>query len=61
MYNALQIIRMNIATWWNFMWETEVPGTGFSFGALYGFLIMVSLFLFVVGIGTRLKYKEDDK
>lgn len=40
------------------MWDTEVPTAGFSFGALYAFLIIVSLGLFVLRIAMNKKDKE---
>ncbi len=52
MSNALQIIGDNIATWWQFLVDTNVPGTTFSFASLYMFLFIVSIFVFIVHIVT---------
>lgn len=43
------------------MWTTEVPGTGFSFGALYSFLLIVSIFILLVQIATRHSEGGDTK
>lgn len=59
MDNALEIIGTNIAMWWSFMWETQVPGTRFSFGALWSFVLVVSMFTFLVGIAVHKHDKED--
>lgn len=57
MSNALQIIGSNIRTWWQFMLDTDLPGTSFSFASLYIFLFVFSIFLFilriVIGGGTQ--------
>lgn len=50
MAEILAFIGENIATWWDFLWYTEVPSTGFSFGALYLFIIMFSIFVSVLSI-----------
>lgn len=52
MSNALQIIGTNIATWWDFMRQTDIPGTSFSFASLYLFLFVLSIFMFIIRIVT---------
>ena len=56
--DSLAFIRDNIATWWDFMWQTDIPGTYFSFGALYAFLIILSLGLFVMRLAINRKDKD---
>lgn len=43
------------------MWGTLIPGTDFSFGGLYAFLIFLSLFLFLVRIAGHHEDKEAKK
>lgn len=40
------------------MWEAELPGTGFSIGALYAFVIVVSLGLFIMRLAINRKDKD---
>ena len=40
------------------MWQTDIPGTYFSFGALYAFLIILSLGLFVMRLAINRKDKD---
>lgn len=58
MADSLAFIRDNIATWWSFMWDTDIPGLEFSFGALYAFLIVVSLGLFIMRLALNHKDKD---
>ena len=58
MANALRIIGDNISTWWTFMWQTDIPGTSFSFGALYLFVVLLSLFIMVLRIASAKDQKE---
>lgn len=52
MSNALSIIGNVISSWWTYMMQTNIPGTEFSFGALYIFLFVFSIFLFIIRIVT---------
>lgn len=54
------LIADNISQWWDFLWATEVPQTGFSFGALYAFLLIVSLGLFLLRLALNHKEREDN-
>lgn len=58
MSNALLIIGNNITAWWEFMWHTDVPGTSFSFGALYMFVMFVFVFTFLVRLVGHNENKE---
>lgn len=58
MATALEIIGTNIAQWWSFMMETDVPGTNFSFAALWFFVLAVSVFTSIVGIVAHKEKKE---
>lgn len=42
-----------IEYWWEFLWSTSIPGTDFSFGGLYSFMIFLSLFIFIVNIASK--------
>lgn len=61
MENSLILIAENISEWWDFLWATEVPQTGFSFGALYAFLLIVSLGLFLLRLAIGNKDKDGSK
>lgn len=58
--NSLRLIADNIGTWWTFLWQTLVPGTSFSFGALYTFILFVSIGLFMLRLALGNKNKDGD-
>lgn len=41
------------------MWKTDIPGTEFSFGALYAFVLVISLSLFLMRIAINRKDGSD--
>ena len=59
MVTAIGGLEQMVSQWWTFVWTTDVPGTGFTFGALYIFLLLVSIFVSVFSI--ILGRKEDHK
>lgn len=42
------------------MWNTLVPGTSFTFGALYTFILFVSIGLFMLHLAIGNKNKDGD-
>lgn len=58
---SLQLISDMIGIWWDFLWETDIPGTGFSFGALYAFVLVLSLGLFLMRIALNHKDGSNEK
>lgn len=55
MADSLQLIADLISMWWDFLWETDIPGTDFSFGSLYAFVLVISLALFLMRIAINRK------
>lgn len=60
MVNSLRIIADVIDSWWRFMWNTLVPGTPFTFGALYTFILFVSIGLFMLRLALGNKNKDGE-
>lgn len=58
MANALEAIGLVISMWWGFMLDTNVPGTNFSFAALWLFVLVITVFTGVVGIAA---HKNNEK
>lgn len=60
MVNSLRIIADVIDSWWRFMWNTQVPGTSFTFGAFYTFILFVSIGLFMLRLALGNKNKDGE-
>lgn len=59
MANALEAIGLVISMWWGFMMDTTVPGTNFTFAALWLFVLVITVFTAIVGIAAHKNEKKE--
>lgn len=49
-----------LATWWTFLSTTMVPGTQFTFGTLYLFLIAFPVIIAIIRMAMKNKIKDKE-